>query len=38
MVPFFSQKKEVVDYLRTKEQDGMSWTAFVNGPFFDWVR
>ena len=38
IVPFFSQKKEVVDYLRTKEREGMSWTAFVNGLFFDWVR
>jgi len=36
LVPFFAGKKQVVDYLKSKEAEGMSWTAIVNGPLFDW--
>lgn len=38
MVPLFAAKKEVSDYLETKEKDGLTWTGVINGPFFDWVR
>ena len=28
-------KNEVVDYLKRKEKDGLTWSAFVTGPFFE---
>ena len=31
----YGKKKEVVDYLRGKEKDGLTWSAFVTGPFFE---
>ena len=31
-------KQEVVEYLKTKEKDGLSWTAICVGAWFDWVR
>ena len=31
-------KQQVVDYLKTKEKDGLSWTAICVGAWFDWVR
>jgi len=37
VVPIFASKVAVVDYLRTKEAEGLTWTALCNGPFFDWV-
>ena len=33
--PYFATKKEVVDYLKTKEKEGLTWTSFVPGVFFD---
>lgn len=33
--PFLESKREVVEYLRTKE-DKITWTSIVNGAFFDW--
>jgi len=36
IVPVFNGKKQVVDYLKTKESKTFSWTALVTGPFFDW--
>ncbi|OGM47136.1 isoflavone reductase family protein [Aspergillus bombycis] len=36
MAPFlFKTKKKIVEYLRTKEKEGLSWTAFVTGPLFE---
>ncbi|GIJ83204.1 hypothetical protein Asppvi_001723 [Aspergillus pseudoviridinutans] len=32
---FVTPKLETVDYLRSKEQDGLEWTAFVTGMFID---
>ena len=29
-------KQDVVAYLKTKEKDGMAWTAICCGMFFDW--
>ena len=31
-------KQEVVQYLKTKEGEGLSWTAICVGAWFDWVR
>jgi saccharopine dehydrogenase-like NADP-dependent oxidoreductase len=32
---FFTHKKQIVDYLQSKEVEGLKWTAFVTGPFFE---
>jgi putative NADH-flavin reductase len=32
---YFAGKKAAVEYLKTKEKDGLTWTAFVTGPFFE---
>lgn len=31
----FERKIEIVEYLKGKEAEGLSWTAFVTGPFFE---
>ena len=31
----YGKKKEVVDYLKGKEKDGLTWSAFVTGPIFE---
>ncbi|PYH91860.1 isoflavone reductase family protein-like protein [Aspergillus ellipticus CBS 707.79] len=31
----FQAKVDVVKYLKTREKDGLTWSAFVTGPFFD---
>jgi hypothetical protein len=36
IVPIFNGKKQVIDYLKTKESDTFTWTALITGPFFDW--
>ncbi|KAH7025328.1 hypothetical protein B0J12DRAFT_733140 [Macrophomina phaseolina] len=35
-VPFVRAKREVVEYLRGKEGEGLEWTAVITGTFFDW--
>ncbi|OJD29109.1 uncharacterized protein BKCO1_930001 [Diplodia corticola] len=35
LVPFLNGKREVVDYLKSKE-GAIEWTGVVTGPFFDW--
>jgi len=32
---FFKGKKETVVYLKEKEKEGLTWSAFVTGPFLD---
>lgn len=32
---YFAGKKQTVDHLKSKEKEGMTWSAFVTGPFFD---
>lgn len=32
----FGQKQEVVEYLKSKESSGLTWTGIVTGGFFDW--
>ncbi|KAF8865219.1 isoflavone reductase family protein [Acephala macrosclerotiorum] len=34
---YFKGKKDTVEYLKGKEGEGLTWTAFVTGPFFDLV-
>ncbi|KAL8935425.1 MAG: hypothetical protein Q9216_005429 [Gyalolechia sp. 2 TL-2023] len=36
LIPVFAGKAEMTEYLKTKESAGMSWTAVINGAFFDW--
>ena len=38
LVELFKGKKQITDYLRTKEGDGFEWTSFITGGFLDWVR
>ncbi|KAF3385325.1 hypothetical protein F1880_002191 [Penicillium rolfsii] len=34
--PFLvTHKRQIVDYLQSKENEGLKWTAFVTGPFFE---
>jgi len=37
LVEMLRGKKQVVDYLRTKEGDGFTWTAVITGLFLDYV-
>lgn len=32
---FFKGKRDIEEYLRTKEDKGLTWTAFVTGIFFE---
>ncbi|KAF5542587.1 isoflavone reductase family [Fusarium phyllophilum] len=34
LMPYFQQKRDMISYLRTK-QDRISWTAMIPNPFFD---
>ncbi len=36
LVPLYADKAKVIDYLKTKEGTGLSWTAVHAGQFFDW--
>jgi putative NADH-flavin reductase len=37
IAPFAAPKQQVVEYLKTKESQGLSWTAVSVGAFFDYV-
>ncbi|KNG81758.1 NmrA-like family protein [Aspergillus nomiae NRRL 13137] len=36
LAPFFGQKKELIEYLKTKQSDGLSWTAVATSGLLDW--
>ncbi|RAO73177.1 uncharacterized protein BHQ10_009189 [Talaromyces amestolkiae] len=36
MLPLFNQKKEVLDYLKSKESVGLTWTGIATALLFDW--
>ncbi|KAF4445845.1 NmrA-like family protein [Fusarium austroafricanum] len=36
LLPLFEQKKDLIQYLKSKEKDGLSWTALATGLLFDW--
>lgn len=35
LVPAFRGKREILNFLKSSESKGLSWTSIVNGPFFD---
>jgi NmrA-like family len=37
LVPVFNGNKDVIDYLKSKEDGAMTWTAIACGLLFDWV-
>jgi saccharopine dehydrogenase-like NADP-dependent oxidoreductase len=36
-LPKFSDKIKVVDDLKSREKDGLSWVSVITALFFDWV-
>ncbi|KAL3483244.1 hypothetical protein BJX62DRAFT_249661 [Aspergillus germanicus] len=36
LLPLFSQKREVIEYLRSKESDSFTWTGIATSGLFDW--
>ncbi|KAJ4252839.1 hypothetical protein NW762_010745 [Fusarium torreyae] len=36
LMPLFEQKKNLIEYLRSKEKDGLTWTGIATGLLFDW--
>lgn len=37
LLPLFEQKLEVLEYLKTKESSGLTWTGVWTALLFDWV-
>lgn len=37
LLPLFGQKKELIEYVKTKEAHGLTWTGIVTSGLFDWV-
>lgn len=37
LLPLFGQKKELIEYLKSKESDTFSWTGVATGLLLDWV-
>lgn len=37
LLPLFGQKTELIEYLKTKEADGLTWTGVASSCLFDWV-
>lgn len=35
--PFLKGKQEIMEYIKTKEVEGLTWTALFTGPWIDWV-
>ncbi|GKU05865.1 unnamed protein product [Fusarium langsethiae] len=36
LFPLFEVKKNLIEYLKSKEKDGLSWTGLATGLLFDW--
>ncbi|OQO02821.1 hypothetical protein B0A48_11104 [Cryoendolithus antarcticus] len=36
LLPVFGAKAGIIEYLREKEKDGLSWTGIITALFFDW--
>ncbi|CAG7555230.1 unnamed protein product [Fusarium equiseti] len=36
LLPLFEVKKNLIEYLKSKEKDGLSWTGLATGLLFDW--
>lgn len=37
LLPLWEQKKAILDYLKSKESDGFTWTGIATALLFDWV-
>lgn len=37
LLPLFQQKADVIQYLKSKESTGLTWTSLVTSLLFDWV-
>ncbi|KAJ4004813.1 hypothetical protein NW752_009521 [Fusarium irregulare] len=37
MAPFLKGKQDVMDYVKSKEVEGLTWTAIFSGPWIDWM-
>lgn len=37
LLPLFNQKKDILEYLKSKESSTFSWTAIYTALLFDWV-
>jgi hypothetical protein len=37
LLPLFGQKKQLIEYLKSKETDGLTWTGIATSGLFDWV-
>jgi saccharopine dehydrogenase-like NADP-dependent oxidoreductase len=37
LLPVFGVKNEVIEHLKRKEGEGLSWTGIITGLWFDWV-
>jgi hypothetical protein len=37
LLPLFGQKKGLIDYLKSKEADGLTWTGIATSGLLDWV-
>lgn len=36
LLPKYAKKKLAIEYLKTKESEGLTWTSIITGAFFDW--
>jgi hypothetical protein len=36
LLPHFKDKNDIVDYLKTQEAKGLTWSGVITGGFFDW--
>jgi len=36
LLPHFKDKNDIVDYLKTQETKGLTWSGVITGGFFDW--
>ncbi|PWY91288.1 NmrA-like family protein [Aspergillus sclerotioniger CBS 115572] len=36
ILPMFQQKRDVINYLKEKEKEGLSWTGIATSGLFDW--
>lgn len=37
LLPLFQQKRDIINYLKDKEEEGLSWTGIATSGLFDWV-
>jgi uncharacterized protein YbjT (DUF2867 family) len=37
LLPLFGQKREIIEYLRSKDSDSFTWTGIATSGLFDWV-